>query len=121
MLKGSCHCGAVRFEVSRPPEQVTSCNCSICSKRGALVAYYKPDEFTLVTAQGQSTYRWGDRMLGMNFCGTCGCWTFNDGPDWAEDGKSIDFAKRKLGVNARLFDDFDLAAVPVRHFDGRAM
>lgn len=119
MLKASCHCGAVRFEVSRPPEQVTRCNCSLCSRRGALWAYYRPDEFTLLAAEGQRTYRWGDKIMESNFCGTCGCPTFNDGPDWADDGQSIDFSKRKLGVNARLFEDFDLGVVPVREFNGR--
>ena len=35
--KGSCHCGAVVFEVDAPEHlQVTECNCSICSKSGYL-------------------------------------------------------------------------------------
>ena len=35
-----------------------------------------------------------------------------------KDGE-IDFSVNRIGVNARLFDDFDLAAVPVRHVNGK--
>ena len=38
-------------------------------------------------------------------------------PDWST-GKA-DFSKLKVGVNARLFDDFDLDAVPVVVVDGK--
>ena len=30
MLKGSCHCGAVQFEVDGGIEEYRRCNCSIC-------------------------------------------------------------------------------------------
>jgi hypothetical protein len=122
VLTGSCHCGATRFEVTRPPAEVAECNCSICTKRGALWAYYQPEEFRLVSNPADvATYRWGDRMMDLNFCPTCGCATFNEGPSWAADGVTIDFERRKYGVNARLFDAFDLAAVPVRQINGRDM
>ena len=39
--------------------------------------------------------------------------------DWST-GKP-DFDKPKVGVNSRLFDDFDLDAVPVTVIDGRNM
>jgi len=38
-------------------------------------------------------------------------------PDWSS-GKP-DFDNPKVAVNARLFDDFDLDAVPVNMIDGR--
>jgi hypothetical protein len=47
----------------------------------------------------------------------CGCSTWSDSPVWV-DGKPHP-TQRRLLVNARLFDDFDLAAVPVRQIDGR--
>ncbi|MHB8321358.1 MAG: GFA family protein [Acidithiobacillus sp.] len=31
---GSCHCGAVRFEIETVIDRVTECNCSICHKKG---------------------------------------------------------------------------------------
>jgi hypothetical protein len=33
---GSCHCGRVRFEVLAAPTSLSQCNCSLCSKKGAL-------------------------------------------------------------------------------------
>src|SRR5262249_45128110 len=46
-IKGSCHCGNTQFEVSEAPASVTRCTCSLCSKRGALWAYYTPAQFRL--------------------------------------------------------------------------
>ena len=41
--KGGCHCGAVRFEVLAPDAiEAKDCNCSICRRTGALLAYYSP-------------------------------------------------------------------------------
>ena len=36
---------------------------------------------------------------------------------WGEHGP--DFTCPQVAVNARLFDDFDLGAIPVKHLDGR--
>jgi len=117
-VKGSCLCKATQFEVARPPADVADCNCSSCSKRGALWAYYDEVEFKLTTAPERvSTYQWGDYMMKLHYCGICGCATYNEGPVW-KDGE-IDFSVNRIGVNARLFDDFDLAAVPVRHVNGK--
>jgi hypothetical protein len=52
-----------------------------------------------------------------NFCANCGCGTFSESPDWSTG--NADFEKMKVGVNARLFDDFDLDAVPVTVIDGK--
>lgn len=34
--KGSCHCGQIAFEVEGELTQVADCNCSICTRMGAL-------------------------------------------------------------------------------------
>ena len=44
--EGSCHCGAQAFEAP-PPDSVTRCTCSICSKRGSLAAFYAPEAVVL--------------------------------------------------------------------------
>ena len=38
--KGSCHCGAVHFEVTLPKglEELRRCNCSMCRRRGSIAA-----------------------------------------------------------------------------------
>ncbi|MCF7221426.1 GFA family protein [Marilutibacter chinensis] len=117
-LLGSCHCGRTRFEVDAAPATLTRCTCSSCSKRGALWAYYTPDSFRLLTpADDVATYRWNTKMVKLNFCATCGCATFNESPDWSSG--EPDFEHPKVSVNARLFDGFNLDAVPVETIDGR--
>jgi hypothetical protein len=117
-LKGSCHCGQTQFEVSEAPAGVTRCTCSLCAKRGALWAYTTPAQFRLTSPpENVATYRWGSRTVKHHFCAGCGCGTYSESPDWST-GKP-DFDNPKVGINARLFDDFDLDAVPVTVIDGK--
>ena len=117
-LKASCHCHATQFEVSEAPATVTSCNCSYCSRRGALMAYYTPEQFKLLTARDRvSTYQWGHYVGQHHHCAICGCPTYSEFPSF-DDGKP-DFSKPQISINARLLEDFDLAAVPVEHVDGK--
>jgi hypothetical protein len=117
-IKGSCHCGATQFELTEAPESVTRCTCSICAKRGALWAYYTPAQFKLTTPPAQrATYLWSTKTVKHHFCGTCGCTTYSESPDWST-GKP-DFDNPRVGVNARLIDRFDLESVPVIVIDGK--
>jgi hypothetical protein len=97
--------------VPHAPDWVGSCNCSICTKLGWLVAYY-PDGPTAeepVKVTGDTkVYIWGDRCIGLHHCPTCGCITH-----WRTLG--VDFGK--MGVNARLLDGFDAAKVEIRYLD----
>jgi len=118
MIAGSCHCGAHRF-TAPAPAGVTRCNCSICTKRGVVCAYYAPDEVSLdIRPETLIAYQWGDRMMTFHTCAVCGCAVFDDAPEWV-DGTGAVHPGRVI-LNARLFDDFDLDAVPVRRVDGRS-
>lgn len=45
--RGNCHCGAFVYEVELPEiKAVSTCNCSICSKKGYL--WVKPSEIKVV-------------------------------------------------------------------------
>lgn len=101
-VSGSCHCGAVRLDVPRPPAWVGSCNCSLCRRLGTLWAYYSDAEVTLEGAT--IPYVWGDRTISIHHCAICGCTTH-----WQAIG--IDF--RRMAVNARLLDS-DLAGIEIR-------
>jgi hypothetical protein len=54
---GSCHCGAVRFQVVVDKHEVDDCNCSICKKKGFLHLIVPPERFTLLSgAEALTTY-----------------------------------------------------------------
>ncbi len=106
----SCHCGKTKFEVPHLPENIGRCNCSICSRLGTLWAYYPPDQVNLTHVTTTTSYIWGDKMMAIHHCTTCGCtthWTNLDDP-----------AASKIGVNARMFIDIDLDTIPIRQIDG---
>jgi hypothetical protein len=117
---GSCHCGKSAFRIDGDlPATLTRCTCSFCAKRGALYAYYRPEQFQLTTPkENVATYRWQTKLVAHNFCGTCGCATFTDSPAFELNG-SWDGRSRRIGVNARLFEGFDAAEAPVTVIDGR--
>ena len=117
-VKGSCHCGKTQFEVSVAPDQLTRCTCSFCSKRGALWAYYKPDSFRLLTpVENVATYQWRSRTIKHHHCAQCGCGTYTESPNFSTG--EPDFDNPQIGVNARLFDDFDIEPLPVEVLDGK--
>ena len=119
-LKGSCHCGRVAFEVDGDiPPELTRCTCSFCSKRGALYAYFEPKQFRLTTPQADNaTYRWRTKMVAHYFCPVCGCAAYSDSPAFTPDGK-WDGETRRIGINARLFDNFEAADRAVKVIDGK--
>jgi len=117
VLRGSCHCGAQRF-AAPAPDSVTRCTCTTCTKRGTLAAYYAPGAVDLyLTPDALTAYQWGDRMMTFHHCATCGCAVHADAPAWTTDAGEARPAR--LVLNARLFEGLDLAAVTVRHVDGR--
>jgi hypothetical protein len=119
-VKGSCHCGQTAFEINAEiPEKLTRCTCSFCAKRGHLYAYYRPDQFQVTKgASDDATYRWRTKQVAHHFCPNCGCGTYSDSPAFEPDGK-WDGKTRRIGVNARLFDDFDAATAAVTVIDGK--
>ena len=59
---GSCHCGAVKFRVDAQIEELTTCDCSLCVKKNALMA--KVHETALTVLEGEdrlSLYQWNTR------------------------------------------------------------
>ena len=51
-LAATCHCGAVQIRVRRMVRTLTSCNCSICRRYGALWAYYAPHSVRIRAPKG---------------------------------------------------------------------
>lgn len=120
---GSCHCGAVRFEIEAEIDHVRACNCSICERRGALIHRVSSADFRLLTPLGDlATYRWGSRTGCDYFCPTCGILPFRkpSQPTAAERAAgAVPFTG--WAVNVRCLADFDLSSVPVVQIDGRSL
>jgi len=109
---GSCHCGAVRFEIDAVIDRITSCNCSVCAKKGILHLRVQPERFRLLSGDAQlGTYQFGTRTAKHHFCTVCGIHAFT----------RPRAAPELYTVNVRCLDDFDLESVRDRivAFDGR--
>lgn len=111
MLTGSCHCGAVKVEVPRKPRRLTSCNCSICHRYGALWGYYDRSRVKITARKGTTAgYSWGSKNLRFVRCATCGCVTH-----WEPTAR---FSSNRTGVNFRNFEPSDIESIRVRRLDG---
>lgn len=74
IYKGSCHCGAIQFEVEAPENiDADYCNCSICKKSGFLHLIVPLSKFKLLTGEDEiSTYRFNSGIAAHTFCRHCG-------------------------------------------------
>lgn len=72
--KGSCHCGAVRFEVEAPEEvEVERCNCSICRMSGYLHLILPQENFKRLTDESMlACYTFNSGVAKHMFCKNCG-------------------------------------------------
>ncbi len=111
-FKGACHCGAVRFAIDAALTEMTTCDCTLCVKKNALMIKVHESELA-VTAGGESlaTYRWNTGVAQHHFCTTCGVYTFHR--------KRSDPAY--FGVNVFCLEGFDPASLPIRATDGIGM
>ncbi len=111
---GGCHCGAVRYEVEALLDPVISCNCSICRKRGALMAFAPLVKFRLTNGEDVlSDYQFNRKVIHHQFCSTCGVASFGRGirPDGFE----------MVAINVRCLDGVDLDTLKISKFDGASL
>ncbi|HTR07490.1 MAG TPA: GFA family protein [Paraburkholderia sp.] len=78
-LKGSCHCGAVQFEVRTELEPAVRCNCSLCRRKGALMSpLFAGENLTILAGQDSLTlYQFNTRVAKHYFCKHCGIYPFH--------------------------------------------
>jgi len=111
---GGCHCGEVRYETTTDLSMVVSCNCSICTKRGALWTFVKPEQFALRSGEDDlADYRFYKKVIHHLFCSVCGIESFarGRGPDGSET----------VAINVRCLDGVDVTTLTPTPFDGRKL
>jgi hypothetical protein len=114
LYKGSCHCGKVAFEVEGEITGAVACNCSICSRKGALLwATPRPSLRLLGSEEGLRSYTFNSHAIVHRFCETCGIHPYAE-HDNSEGGSTA-------YVNIRCIEGLDLSAIPVMEFDGRSV
>ena len=78
--RGSCQCGAVRFEVGLDLSAGTiRCNCTSCTKTGWWSMVVKPEAFRLVAGQEVLGDYSRSEASHARFCGVCGVRVFSHG------------------------------------------
>ncbi len=109
---GSCHCGAVKFEVDADLSRLGDCNCSMCSKKGSVHHRVPEERFRLISgADVLKAYQFNKKIATHFFCQNCGIHTYSHPRT----------APNMYNVNIRSLDDFDLqsAEYKLSHFDGQ--
>lgn len=108
--QGSCHCGLITFRVKTDTSFSTSCDCSLCRRRGAIVL--RCDEEALEILSGQEhlkLYQFASKEAQHYFCQHCGIHTF--------------YRLRKLpdkfGINSGCLDGIDLEQLKPVITEGR--
>jgi hypothetical protein len=109
---GSCHCGNIKFEVEGAIERALSCNCSICQRKGSLLAFFPRDHFRLLTSgDNVGSYTFNKNIIHHKFCQVCGVSPYAEGVD--PQGNKM------AAVNIRCIEGIDLDAIPVIAYNGR--
>ena len=78
LLSGRCHCGAVEFRVCLPDGLVNlrRCDCSMCRRKGAVVASAPLADLTIVHGEeALRVYRFNTMTAAHYFCSVCGIYT----------------------------------------------
>jgi hypothetical protein len=108
--KGSCHCGAVSFEIEAPEKlEVEDCNCSVCTKAGFLHLILPMRNFKLLKGREQlENYTFNTGVAKHSFCKICGIKPFYT-PRSNPDG---------IDVNVRCLDTV-VHSISIVKFDGK--
>lgn len=110
--RGSCHCQAVQFEIETDFPELTTCDCSICRRKNALMVKVHESRFRLIDGHAVlTTYTFHTRTAQHLFCRHCGIYTFHR--------KRV--TPDHLGINVFCLADFDPSGIPVRETRGSEM
>jgi len=109
---GSCHCGRISFTLEGDVTEAIDCNCSMCRRRGALLAFFPRSALSLVSREGDyGTYRFNTGKIAHHFCLACGISPFSE----AIHPKT---GMPTVAVNVRCLPGVDLAGLAIKPVDG---
>ena len=115
MYQGSCHCGRIAFELDGEVSEAIDCNCSLCRRRGSLLAFFPREALTLRTPEADlGTYRFNKHLIEHHFCPNCGIAPFGEAVDPRTGHKMA-------AVNVRCLPDVDLATLKIMQYDGASL
>lgn len=98
--RGTCHCGAVVFEIELEDglNQLRRCNCSLCRRKGAIMAGVPLDKLKLLKGEDSLTlYQWNTKTAKHHFCKICGIYTHHQRRS----------NPNEFGVNVACLEDID--------------
>jgi hypothetical protein len=102
----------VAFEVETDFAELTTCDCSICSRKNALMVKVPEGSFRLLRGEAVLVeYRFHSRTARHFFCGVCGIYPFHR--------KRV--TPDHLGINVFCLEGFDPKGITVRATSGRGM
>ncbi len=110
---GSCHCGAVQFEVETPVTPAARCNCSLCRRKGALMTpFFASGALRILSGEDSLTlYQFNTRVAKHYFCKHCGIYPFH------QTRKDPNLWR----VNIGCLDDVDPYALEASVSDGKSL
>ena len=110
--QGSCHCGAVRFEIETDFPELTTCDCSICKKKNALMVKVHASRFRLLAGEASLTeYQFHTKTARHFFCKVCGIYPFHR--------KRV--TPDNLGINVHCLEGVSLEGILIRRANSAAM
>jgi len=111
-FRGSCHCGMVQFRILTNAPELTTCDCSICKRKNALMVKVHESKFKLISGEEYLTeYQFHTHTAKHYFCNKCGIYPFH------RKRVSPEF----YGINVFCLEEFILNGIAIRETNGAKM
>jgi hypothetical protein len=113
VIKGSCHCGSIQYEVRAEIKNAIECNCSMCARKGTILAMVPDESFTLLSGENAlSNYQFHKKVIDHTFCKNCGVTPFLTGKD--PSGNVV------KAINVRCLEGIDAKSLLITQIDGKS-
>ena len=107
---GSCHCQRVKFVCEFELKSPTTCNCSYCSKRNAVL--HIVDDIEIYEGQEDVTCYKFNKMIGAHhFCKHCGIFIYSTPPE----------PVYPYAISLCTLDECEWRHIPLHHFNGKSL